>query len=249
MNQQGMNQQGIDQHIIAVGGGGFLTESEPGIDQYLLDQARLVSKNESPKIGFVATASGDKAIHIERFYNRFSTLDCVPSHLALFRRTDSVSEWIDAQDIIFVGGGNTKSMLAVWDTWDLDTHLRAALVKGTILSGISAGAICWFDTGVTDSWSSGLAPLDCLGLLPGSCCPHYSLDRERQPAYQRMIIDGGIAPGVAIDDGACLHFINGQAKYIVSGHRGASAYYVSKATNGISEVVVADVETIDVSSS
>jgi|TARA_B110000196_G_scaffold319008_1_gene335775 dipeptidase E len=232
----------MSQQIIAVGGGGFSTESEPGIDEYILRQAAV----DQPKIGFIGTASGDAARYILRFYTRFSALDCDPSHLDLFRRTPSISDWVNDQDVIFVGGGNTKSMLAIWETWDMQDHLRSALGKGVVLAGISAGAICWFDSGVTDSIAGDLTAMKCLGFLKGSCCPHYSLEADRKPSYRRMVKDGAIESGYAIDDGACIHFVDGIAHRVVSGTDAATAYAVSSKDGELIEKAISDVEVLSV---
>ena len=168
--------------VIAIGGGGFSEGSEPGLDRYVLEHSRRAS----PRIGFLGTASGDSESYLLKFYARFAKLDCRPGHLPLFRRTPDLEAWIFAQDIIYVGGGNTKSMLAVWEGWKLGALLRRAGEAGTILAGISAGAICWFDFGVTDSASEGLAPMACLGILGGNCCPHYSGERDRRPSYEGL---------------------------------------------------------------
>jgi len=246
----------LSTQIIAVGGGGFSTASEPGLDTYILNQAR----SKRPKIGFIGTASGDSDSYILRFYTRFSGLECEPSHLELFRRTPNVLAWLLNQDVIFVGGGNTKSMLAVWETWNLMEHLRTAADAGVILAGISAGAICWFNSGVTDSVSGDLTALGGLGFIRGSCCPHYSLESERRPTYRKMIAAGEIESGIAIDDGACVHFIDGIARRIVSGKTAASAYNVSVVdkvvdkvvgkiiSQKIEEVVIPNVEIVNVAS-
>ncbi|HKI75501.1 MAG TPA: Type 1 glutamine amidotransferase-like domain-containing protein, partial [Pseudomonadales bacterium] len=155
--------------IVAIGGGGFSEGSEPGIDEYLL----TLCDAPRPAIGFIATASGDADRYLVKFYSQFSRLDCHPSHLPLFARTPDIGDWLQRQDIVFVGGGNTKSMLAVWDAWNLPQLLKTALDAGKVLAGISAGAICWFDAGVTDSFEGRLQALDCLGFISGSCCPHY----------------------------------------------------------------------------
>jgi peptidase E len=232
----------MKQQIIAVGGGGFSTESEPGIDEYILKQAAV----DQPNIGFIGTASGDAAGYILRFYTRFAQLDCKPSHLDLFRRTPPISDWVNDQDVIFVGGGNTKSMLAVWETWNMRVHLRSALEDGVVLAGISAGAICWFDSGVTDSISGELTALKCLGFLKGSCCPHYSLEADRKPTYQRMIKDGAIESGCAIDDGACVHFVDGIAHRVVSGTDTATAFSVSSKNGVLVEKPISNVEVLSV---
>jgi peptidase E len=131
-----------------------------------------------------------------------------------------------AQDVIYVGGGNTKSMLAVWREWGLPELLHEAWESGIVLAGISAGAICWFQQGVTDSFADRLRALDCLGFLRGSCCPHYSGEAERRPAYRRLVQQGEIAPGVAIDDGAALHYIDEQLHRVIASRRGVTAYQV-----------------------
>lgn len=232
----------MPRQIITLGGGGFSTKSEPGLDEYLLAQ----SGEARPKIGFVGTASGDSETYLLKFYTRFSKLNCEPSHLAFFRSTPKISDWVMQQDIIFVGGGNTKSMLAIWSDWGVPTHLKAALDEGVILSGISAGAICWFEAGVTDSFAGELRALPCLGFLEGSCCPHYSGEVERRPAYRKLVENGEIPPGIAIDDGVAVHFIDGNPSRIVSGVGEASAYAVSMQDGVLSEEVLSDVEQLSV---
>jgi peptidase E len=128
--------------------------------------------------------------------------------------------------VIYVGGGNTKSMLAVWRDWGLPELLREAWTSGIVLAGISAGAICWFEHGVTDSFAGPLRPLACLGFLPGSCCPHYDGEAARRPTYHQLLSTGEIAPGVAIDDGAALHFVDTAIHGVVASRRGATAYRV-----------------------
>lgn len=226
--------------IIAIGGGGFLTASEPGLDRYVLEQSGM----DKPRIGFIATASGDSASALVKFYTRFSTLSCHPSHLSFFDRTPDLSSWVAAQDVIYVGGGNTKSMLAVWRAWNLPNLLDHAMRKGTLLAGISAGAICWFNSGVTDSMEGNLQPLPCLGFLSGSCCPHYSGEPERRPAYEGFVGTGAMQGGIAIDDGAAVHFINGKPSSIIAGRLGASAYRVTRAVEGVICEPLAEVATI-----
>ncbi|MBL4680997.1 MAG: Type 1 glutamine amidotransferase-like domain-containing protein [Pseudomonadales bacterium] len=210
------------QQIITIGGGGFSNGTELGLDSYVLQQ----SNTHRPKIGFIGTASGDDTRYVVRFFSRFSKLDCEPSALSLFGRVQNLEDWILSQDIIFVGGGNTKSMLGVWSCWGIPSILNTALNNGTILCGVSAGAICWFESGITDSIDSSLTALAGLGFLNGSCCPHYSAEPERKPVYERLVASKEIAGGIAIDDGAAVHWINGEPKKIVSGKNGASAYSV-----------------------
>ncbi|MFZ6747733.1 Type 1 glutamine amidotransferase-like domain-containing protein [Undibacterium sp. Ren11W] len=228
--------------IIALGGGGFSCGTEPGLDRYLLAQTGV----EYPRIGFVPTASAEDPAYIIKFYQRFSTLSCQPSHLRFFDRTPDLLAWALAQDVIFVGGGNTKSMLAVWQAWGFDEILRQAMQQGVLLAGISAGAICWFESGVTDSNAGQLGPIDALGFLPGSCCPHYSDDAERKPAFERMLMQGDISEGIAIDDGVAVHFVDGKLTRIVQGKTGVSAYRVQKTADAVLTSAIPDVEILQV---
>ena len=210
------------EQIVALGGGGFSMEESTLLDDYILGLAR----SKRPKVCFVPTASGDNENYIVRFYNRFNKADCVPSHLGLFNRdVDDLTEFALNQDVIYVGGGNTANMLAVWRLHGFDKAVQAALAAGVVLAGVSAGSICWFQAGVTDSFGRELAPLDCLGLLPGSNCPHYDGEAKRRPAYQRFVGEG-MLPGIAADDGVALHFIDGVLHQIVSSRENAHAYRV-----------------------
>ena len=145
-----------NRHIIAIGGGGFGREiKDLKIERYIVSQA----KKENPSICFIPTATGDDLNYIENFYKAFNSLNCKTSHIDFFKRTIDLKKHILKQDIVFVGGGNTKSMLAVWREWGLDSILYNAYLNGTIMSGVSAGAICWFDKGITDSWKEHQAIL------------------------------------------------------------------------------------------
>ena len=152
--------------IIAIGGGGFGREiKDLKIEQYIVNQCQ----KEKPSICFIPTATGDDIGYIENFYKAFDSLNCKTSHIDFFKRTINLEKHINNQDIIFVGGGNTKSMLAVWREWGLDKILFNAYSNGTIMSGVSAGAICWFQQGITDSWKEYQAVLPCLGFINGIC--------------------------------------------------------------------------------
>ena len=146
--------------------------------------------------------------------------------------------------MIYVGGGNVRSMLAVWREWGLPALLREAWQGGTVLAGISAGAICWFEQGVTDSRADALGPIDCLGLLPGSCCPHYDGEAERRPIYHAMLAEGRICAGIAIDDEAAVHFVGDRARHVVSARSGATAYRIETRGGEVSENPL-DVEHLD----
>ena len=118
-------------------------------------------------------------------------------------------------------------MLAVWRDWGVIDILREAWESGVVLAGVSAGAICWFDQGLTDSFAGDLAVLDCMGFLDGSCSPHYDGEADRRPSYHKLIGAGGLAPGIALDDGAAAHFVDGKLKQVVTSRPNAQAYSVS----------------------
>jgi peptidase E len=210
--------------IIAIGGAGFLTD--PGnlaLEKYLIDQSR----KDRPKVLMIATARGDDAEYVARFHTAFSSLGADTAALPFFHRTPDLRRLVLEQDVVYVGGGNTKSMLAVWRDWGLPEILREAYDSGIVLGGQSAGAICWFEQGVTDSWADRLRPLDCMGFLRGSCCPHYDGEAERRPAYHALIQRGEIASGYAVDDRVAAHFNHGRLERVVSKKTGSTSYYVS----------------------
>jgi len=219
--------------IVAIGGGGLSTES----DNLLLEQYLLkLANKESPKICFVPTASGDSQSYIDRFDAAFAQLPCIPSHLLLFRlHTADLRSFVLEQDIIYVGGGNTKNLLALWKDWGLDTIIREAWEQGVILAGWSAGSICWFEEGVTDSFPGELRVLRCLGFLKGSNCPHYDGEPERKPSYHRLLAEGLISEGYAADDGVALHFLGTQLEKIISSRPHAKAYRLEKVGETVKE--------------
>lgn len=220
-----------EQHIIALGGGGFSDGESLAVDRYVLRQARRAR----PRVAFVGTASGDAETYVERFMQAFSGLDCVPTHLPFFRRTPELRDFVAEQDVIYVGGGNTRSMLAVWREWGLPELLREAWESGTVLAGISAGAICWFEQGVTDSGADGLCSIEGLGFLPGSCCPHYDGEAERRPAYHSMVAQGRIASGFALDDAAAVHFTGRGLHQAVCSAAGAGAWRLERTEGEVRE--------------
>lgn len=221
--------------IIAMGGGGFSMEPEnPLLDHYVL---RSCGKPH-PKVCFVPTASGDSENYVERFYASFASMDCVPSHLSLFRPPSSDLEgYVLDHDVIYVGGGNTKNLLALWREWGLDHILRNAWEAGILLAGVSAGSICWFEEGITDSFGVRLDRLDCLGFLPGSNCPHYDGEAERRPTFQRLVQEQKVRSGWAADDGVALHFIGTAFERAVSSRPSARAWRV-ECGDGVAETPV-----------
>lgn len=213
-----------DRHIVALGGGGFSEEGpRSNLDDYLLS---LVSR-ATPRVCFLPTASGDSESYVASFYRAYSPRDCRPTDLALFRRTVvDLKSLLLAQDLIFVGGGNTANMLAIWRVHGVDRILREAWEAGVILAGMSAGAICWFEASVTDSFGLALDGMrDGLGFLPGSACPHYNSEERRRPVY-RQLVSRGFPAGYAADDRVALHFIGSELSEVVTGTEGRVAYEV-----------------------
>ncbi|GAA0462438.1 Type 1 glutamine amidotransferase-like domain-containing protein [Alkalibacillus silvisoli] len=210
--------------IIALGGGGFSMEPEnPLLDLYVLNQSNKIT----PKICFIPTASGDSENYISRFYNFFEKQNCKPSHLSLFKppRRDLESFLLE-KDIIYVGGGNTKNLLILWKEWGIDAILKKAWEQGIVLAGISAGSICWFEEGVSDSFGDKLEPLKCLGFLKGSNCPHYDGEENRRPSYHELVVKGKVKSGFATDDGVALHYIDQEVSKVVSSRPNSKAYKV-----------------------
>ena len=226
----------LARQIIPIGGGGFYRDAENlELEKYVIRQ----SGAENPRVAFVPTASGEPDHYVASFYAAFLKLGCRPSVLTLFKRTPDLRSFLLNQDVIYVGGGNTKSLLAVWHDWGLPEILREAWESGIVLTGVSAGAICWFEQGLTDSFSDQLWPLDCLGFLPGSCCPHYDGEAQRRPSYHRLLAAGEISAGVAIEDWTGVHFKDTEVYKVVSSKRGARAYSVRAVYGSVQEVALA----------
>ncbi len=192
-------------NIVAIGGGGFgRSLGSLEIEKYIIS---LVNK-KNPKICFIPTASGDNDLYKLNFYRAFSKLKCITSHIDFFLRTEDLEEKVLTQDIIYVGGGNTKSMLAVWKEWNLHKILLNAYEKGIVMSGVSAGAICWFDKGITDSYADKLEIIDCLGIVKGIACPHFDEEKERKPYVYEVIQKEIIKSCICIEGECALHIKN-----------------------------------------
>ncbi len=219
-------------HIIAIGGGGFgRNPNHRKIEKYILE---LTGKGK-PNVVFFPTASAENQAYIIQFYKCFTKMSCEPSHVTFFQRTPRLDSIINKADVIYVGGGNTKSMLAVWQEWKLDKLLLKAYNNGKILCGVSAGAICWFEQGITDSWASNLNVMDCLGFLPEMACPHYQEEKDRRPDVHKMLKQGKCGPGWAIDGGAAIHFKNGKYYKSIQFYSDSYVHYVSIKNGEVNE--------------
>lgn len=228
--------------IVAIGGGGFASRADPRrepapLDGLVLDLARdRTIGGGPPRVCFIATATGDDARVIGRFHVAFHHR-ARTSHLGLFDRTvEDIEAFLLDQHAIYVGGGNTASLLAVWRAHGVDIALRRAHAAGVVLAGRSAGAICWFEAGTTDSWGPTLGVVDGgLGLVPGSCSPHYDGEVERRPTFHRLVGDGRLPDGYAADDGAALVFDGPAFVEAVSERPAALAYRVTRTGDGVTE--------------
>jgi dipeptidase E len=212
--------------ILAMGGGGFtMQERCPALDRLVL----TLTGRTVPKICFLPTASGDGREQTTRFYERFSTWPCEPSIVSLFhlgrdRIVDPAAHLL-AQDAIYVGGGSMRNMLAVWREHGIDEAMRSAWERGVVLAGLSAGAMCWFQGGVTMSGGSP-RPAPGLHLLEGSMSVHLGSEPERLPAYREAIATGALPDGYAVDDCAALLFAGTQLRACVASRPGARVIQV-----------------------
>jgi dipeptidase E len=211
--------------IFAMGGGGFTMEpANPLLDDYVL----TLSQAKEPRVLFLPTASGDTTAQINAFYARFGGRACVPTHVSLFRLGDlerPLAEIVLEQNIVYVGGGSMRNLLAIWSAHRLDELLIRAWRKGTVLAGISAGAMCWFEGGVTSS-SGAPEPMEGLGLLKGSLTVHADGEPERLPVWLKSVRVGTLPGGWAADDGVGLLFRGRNLERVVSSRPGAAAQRV-----------------------
>jgi len=216
----------MTRHIVALGGGGFSrTHPDPKMCTYIIS----LTGRRRPAICFIPTASGDDPGGVANFYRTARRLGARPSHLSLFQQPlEPLLPFVLRHDAIWVGGGNTRNLLLLWRAWGLDGVLRKAYDRGVVLSGSSAGALCWFRGGVTDSYPGRYQELSCLGWLHGSFCPHYSSEPKRKPVYRRLVSKGILSGGYAADDNVGLHFIDEKLAYIVASKKGRNAYRLTR---------------------
>tara|TARA_B100000575_G_scaffold130037_1_gene103630 strand:+ start:3173 stop:3862 length:690 start_codon:yes stop_codon:yes gene_type:complete len=213
----------IEKKIIAIGGGGFTHQVDESLDQFILDQ----SKKLNNKIGFLATATKDEQKKIDLFYKRFENIGSELSHFNLTSNVDGFSEWMLSKDIIYIGGGNTVFMLDIWKKNKLESIFIDSYKKGIILSGVSAGAVCWFDWILSDSVGPGFNPLRGINIISGSCTPHSS-NLERINQFELDIKNNKLPEGIAIDDGVAVVFIDGKPTEVYSSRENHKAYFIDK---------------------
>jgi dipeptidase E len=222
--------------ILALGGHDFTAQpSDRAICELML---RLATERAGgrPRICILPTASGDTSEQIGRFYASFGERPCEPSDLSLFRlgrRPMALRDHLLSQDLIYVGGGSLVNLLAVWEAHDIGAILSLAWRQGIVLAGQSAGAMCWFESGITKSSGRPRAAAG-LGLLHGSLCVHYNNEPERRAAYLDAIGDG-MPDGYGLDDYAGLLWEGESAPAAITARRGARAYRVAKREGAVAE--------------
>lgn len=213
----------------------MMEPENPLLDKYIIRQARITR----PSVCFLPHATDDAVRATFRFFKAFSKFDVKLTHLSLFHpETADLESFLMEQDVIYVGGGNTKSMMALWREWQLDNFLNKAYENGTVLAGLSAGANCWFEQCSTDSVPGRNSMLSCLGILEGSFCPHYDGEVDRRPSLHKMLNEDSIANGYAADDGGAAHFIDGELFGAVSSRPNAKVYKVGKIGGQVTETML-----------
>ena len=213
----------IEKKIIAIGGVGVTPESDESLDHFILNQLKKTKNN----IGFLGTASKDDNEKVEKFYKKFDNSNSELSHFNLTSSVNGFSDWLLSKDLVYVGGGNTSFMLEIWRKNNFEQLFKIAYEKGTILSGVSAGAVCWFDWILSDSMGQGFKPLKGINILEGSCTPHSS-NIERINEFEINIKNNKLPKGIAIDDGVAVVFIDGKPTEVYSTVNNQSAYFLDK---------------------
>jgi dipeptidase E len=222
--------------ILTLGGHDFTSRPPDRAVSELMLRLATERAGRRPKICILPTASGDTSEQIGRFYAAFGERPCEPSDLSLFRlgrRPMALRDHLLAQDLIYVGGGSMVNLLAVWEAHELSSILSIAWREGIVLAGQSAGAMCWFEAGVTKS--SGKPAVEAgLGLLSGSLCVHYNNEPERRAAYLEAV-GNGMPDGYGLDDYAGLLWEGTGPPSAVTARRGARAYRVTSSETGVVE--------------
>ena len=218
----------VEKKIISIGGGGFTHQTDKIIDEFVINQ----KNNRKIKFGFLPTASKDNINKIKLFYEELKKYDLELSHFELCSKVKSFSNWIMDQDIIYVGGGNTNFMLDLWQKNKLYKNFEDAYNSGIILSGVSAGAVCWFEWILTDSLGNGYKPLKGMNFISGSCTPHAS-EKNRIDEFEFNIKNKKIPCGIAIDDGVAVLFKDGKPNSVCSSSKNANAYFIDDNNNRI----------------
>lgn len=218
---------------ILIAGGGYGTA-------FIRYMAELTGKPR-PKLCYLPTASADSPQGIITWYQNCAPLNVEASHQVSFiaspRQTRSWEEVFLSVDGIVCSGGNTLNQQAIWKAQGIDVVLRQAWDRGIVLGGASAGSLCWFEEGTTDSRPKELTTVQGLGFLRGSHSPHYDAEKDRRPLYHKLIGSGQMKPGYACDNDAGIYFEDNEVKRVVATRAGAKCYYVSVSGGRVVEKV------------
>ncbi|MHB1191678.1 MAG: Type 1 glutamine amidotransferase-like domain-containing protein [Longimicrobiales bacterium] len=219
---------------ILIAGGGYGAA-------FLRYMAELTGKPR-PRLCYLPTASADSEAGILRWYRTCAPLDVVPfdqeSFISSYSMDKGWDEVLLSMDGIVVSGGNTLNQQAIWKVQGIDQVLREAWDRGIVLGGASAGSLCWFEEGTTDSRPKELTKVECLGFLKGSHSPHYDGEEQRRPTYHRLIASGVLKPGYACDNGAGIYFEDNEVRRVVAAVAGAKAYRVGLVGGRVVEEVL-----------
>jgi dipeptidase E len=208
--------------IVAIGGGGFCQGTDEGMETALLEWVGPQCK----KIGFIGSASNNDQEKIKRFYARFEGGSYCLDHLRLDMDAPAACQWLESQDLLYIGGGNTLTLLDHWRTCGLETVLIDQALKGKHIAGVSAGANIWFEQALTDAGGQGLSAMKFLGLIPGSFCAHYDQEADRSTVFHRLIQSGILKAGFGLDDGVAALFSSSGFESILFARSESHAHYV-----------------------
>ena len=198
-----------------------------------------ITGKAQPHLCFIPTASGDDRDYVISFYEACKLLKVVPHVLKVwvnsYDNKETFASIIGRMDAIIVGGGNTLNMLAIWKAQGIDTLLKEAYDKGCVMAGGSAGSLCWFNGGTTDSRPGELSIVEGMGFINKSHCPHYNSESSRRPLYHANILEGKLSDGYACDDASGIHFINGNVHQAVATDTNNKSFYVYQKEHQIIE--------------
>lgn len=233
LDSQQTNPKSIVRKVFIYGG-----DFDRGFTKY----AASLTGKQNPKICFLPTAAGDAPGYIVRWFESCADLPVRPfvqrSFISSYNQKESFEDIFMSMDAILVGGGNTLNMIAIWKAQGMDIALRKAWEHGIVLGGGSAGSLCWFEQGTTDSRPGKLTTVEGLGFIRGSHCPHYDAEGERKPLYWSKVKSGEFKSGFACDDKAGIYFENEEVKQVVALNQNSNAYFVTLAGNEVKETVL-----------
>ena len=218
-------------HLFAIGGGG--TSGPKGGPNRMLMEVLKTTGKRFPKICLIPTATGDSRETIFEFIEAFHRIGAHANYLSLYSvPTRDLDSFVMDFDAVYINGGNTRNLIALWREWELDRILIKAWKAGLVLSGASAGANCWFEQSSSDFIPGEYNPLAGLGLLKGSFCPHYSNEKNRRESYLEMVANGALRPGYACSDRAAIHYVDGEMREALIEWEEAAAFRVDRGADG-----------------